>query len=156
MRLALAVPALLALALAGCVQDTQPKWNTTPLPLPENFDPKAVDPKMKQRVYDELTQSSDAAQTCSNRATTGIISKGEKDLKLALGKGYDACPDEWQRVVVARQARQRIDGTQAFEANYMLAVLRSTYIEQFTPYFTGQHVKSAPGQTWQVVQPGTE
>lgn len=145
---------LLACGLAGCgFEDSEaPRRRAalTPLPLPENFDPKAVSPAEKRRVYEQYTVSIDAAQRCSNRIASELILESDRKnedryVSEVLGRAYDGCPDEWRQVAVARQERQKVDGTTAYPLEGMVMILRSNYIEQFTPFYTNKKIPIVPG-----------
>ncbi|MGL4323399.1 MAG: hypothetical protein ACRCTD_05105 [Beijerinckiaceae bacterium] len=144
--------ALMALLLSGCVASDpdaeRKKASLIALPPPENFDPKKVDPKLKRRVYEEYTVAIDAAQRCSNRRASEIIledTKKEKRIDIVLGSAYDSCPEDWEKVARARLERQKVDGTTAYPLEGMILILRSNYIEQFTPYYTNKKIEMVPG-----------
>lgn len=107
---------LLTCILAGCAfedsDNARKRAALTPLPAPENFDPKRVDPADKRRVYEQYTLSIDAAQRCSNRIASELILESDKKgedrfVSEVLGKAYDGCPEDWQKVAVSRPRQSR-------------------------------------------------
>lgn len=154
MKMRMVAIGLLGCSLAGCaLEDSEaPRRRAalTPLPPPANFDPKLVSPVEKRRVYEQYTLAIDAAQRCSNRIASELILESDKKgedrfVSEVLGRAYDGCPEDWQKVAVARQERQKVDGTTAYPLEGMVMILRSNYIEQFTPYYTNKKIPIVPG-----------